>query len=74
LNQTHSTLRGVAKTRRRLRPGALLVVRTAHGLKTLLYPEVGPESLAGLEPQVAIRPFNEVINSVIIAEKPEGGR
>lgn len=53
-----------------MRPGASLVVRTAHRLKTLLYPRVDPASLAGLEPQVIVEPVNDVVNSVIVAEKP----
>ena len=53
-----------------MRPGSLLVVRTAHDLRTLLYPEVDIDSISGLKPQVVIQPLNEVVNSIIILEKP----
>lgn len=53
-----------------MRPGALLAVRTAHRLKTLLYPQVGLESLAGLRPQVVVEPVNDIVNSIIVADKP----
>lgn len=54
----------------RMRPGALLVVRTAAQLRTLLYPCVEVEDLVGFTPAIVLHPFNEVINSVIVAERP----
>jgi nicotianamine synthase len=53
-----------------MREGGLLVARTAHGLRTLLYPPIDVDSIKGLTAQVIIQPLNEVVNSVIILEKP----
>jgi Nicotianamine synthase protein len=51
-------------------PGALLLVRSARGLRTLLYPAVDPSALAGLDVLGAVHPTGEVINSVIVARTP----
>lgn len=53
-----------------MREGALLALRTAHDLRTLLYPEIIPDDLVGFQHRVTIQPFNKVINSVVIVEKP----
>lgn len=55
-------------------PGALLLVRSARGLRTLLYPAVDPGTLAGLDVLGTVHPTGEVINSVIVARKPPKGR
>lgn len=55
-----------------MRPGAMLAARTAHRLRTMLYPKVVPEDLAGFETKVVVQPMDDVINSVIVAEKPKG--
>jgi nicotianamine synthase len=52
----------------RMRPGAVLLVRTASKLRTLLYPETRIEDLSGFAPQLVLHPLNEVINSVIVTE------
>lgn len=61
----------VAAVADRMRPGALLVVRSAHRLRALLYPAVTPEDLtdsAGtLRLLVEIHPLTDVINSVLVA-------
>lgn len=54
----------------RMRPGALLVVRSSWGLRTCLYPEVDLATerlLARLEPCVVVHPYGQVVNSVIVA-------
>jgi SAM-dependent methyltransferase len=51
-------------------PGALLLVRSAHGLRTLLYPEVDVAALGDLDVLGVVHPTDEVINSVILARKP----
>jgi nicotianamine synthase len=51
-------------------PGALLLVRSARDLRTLLYPAVDPGALAGLEVLGTVHPTGEVINSVIVARTP----
>lgn len=50
-----------------MRPGSVLVMRSAHGLRTLLYPPVALEDLAGWRPLSVVHPFTDVINSVVVA-------
>ncbi|KAI1852259.1 hypothetical protein JX266_002437 [Neoarthrinium moseri] len=55
---------------RRMTAGALLVVRSAHSLRTLLYPEVNlnTERLRGvLQVETVTHPFGKIVNSVIVA-------
>lgn len=58
--------------RRGMAPGALLLVRSAHRLRSLLYPAVDVDDLVGFTPEVVIQPFNDVINSVIVARRSAG--
>ncbi|KAK4104458.1 Nicotianamine synthase [Parathielavia hyrcaniae] len=54
----------------RMRPGALLVVRSSWGLRTCLYPEVDLATeglLPRLECCVVVHPYGQVVNSVIVA-------
>jgi nicotianamine synthase len=55
---------------RQMRPGALLLARSAHSLRTLLYPPLTLSDLAGFRPLVVLHPHTEVVNSLVIAEKP----
>lgn len=55
---------------RHMRSDALLLVRSAHGLRSLLYPPVDVEDLMGFIPQLVLRPYTTVMNSVLIA-KPQ---
>ncbi|KAL0475995.1 nicotianamine synthase [Neurospora intermedia] len=58
------------KVVRTMRPGALLVVRSAWGLRTCLYPAVNvtTERLLGvLECCAVVHPFTDVVNSVVVA-------
>jgi nicotianamine synthase len=53
-----------------MRKGALMVVRSSWGLRTCLYPEfdIATEKLLQLlEPCVAVHPYGQVVNSVIVA-------
>ncbi len=55
---------------RRMRPGAFLLIRSAHRLRTLLYPPVDPADVAGVEgltPLAEVHPLDDVVNSVIVA-------
>jgi nicotianamine synthase len=52
-----------------MRPGAFLLLRTAEGLRTLLYPPIALQSLAGFTLQVSVRPLNHIVNSFIIVQK-----
>jgi nicotianamine synthase len=57
---------------RHMRPDALLLVRSAHGLRNLIYPPVGVEDLIGFIPQLLLRPYTTVMNSVLIAKLDDG--
>ncbi|XP_010259301.1 PREDICTED: nicotianamine synthase-like [Nelumbo nucifera] len=50
-------------------PGALLMLRSAHGARAFLYPVVDPCHLRGFEVLSVFHPTDEVINSVVIARK-----
>lgn len=51
--------------------GAHVVVRTADGLRTLLYPQVDVADVrsAGFVPEVLLHPLGEVINSILVARR-----
>ncbi|HMQ02078.1 MAG TPA: nicotianamine synthase family protein [Candidatus Doudnabacteria bacterium] len=53
-----------------LRPGSLLIIRTAHGNRRLLYPYLDESQIENFKVHAVIHPMNEVINTVIITEKP----
>ncbi|KAK9077011.1 hypothetical protein SSX86_005346 [Deinandra increscens subsp. villosa] len=50
-------------------PGAVLMLRSAHGARAFLYPIVEPDDLQGFEVLSIFHPQDEVINSVVIARK-----
>ncbi|XP_057962040.1 nicotianamine synthase [Malania oleifera] len=50
-------------------PGALLMLRSAHGARGFLYPVVNPRDVRGFEVLKVFHPTNEVINSVVVARK-----
>lgn len=50
-----------------VRPGTPLLVRSAAGLRTVLYPQVGAEDLPGLEVLLEVHPHTDVVNSVLVA-------
>ncbi|XP_058740536.1 nicotianamine synthase-like [Vicia villosa] len=50
-------------------PGALLMLRSAHGARAFLYPVVEPSDLRGFEVLSIFHPMDEVINSVVISRK-----
>ncbi|KAK9719507.1 hypothetical protein K7432_004752 [Basidiobolus ranarum] len=52
-----------------MRPGSYLVLRSAHSLRTLLYPVIETETLIGFEPVLVVHPYNEVVNSIVIARR-----
>lgn len=62
--------RVLGHVRARLAPGALVLVRSAHSLRGLLYPAVTPGELAGLELLAVVHPFTDVVNSVVLARVP----
>jgi nicotianamine synthase len=56
-----------------LRPGALVLARSARGLRTLLYPEVELPPGGGLAPLDVVHPAPPVINSIVVARATGGG-
>ncbi|KAL2231297.1 nicotianamine synthase-like [Sesamum indicum] len=50
-------------------PGAILMLRSAHGARAFLYPVVEPHDLQGFEVLTVYHPTDEVINSVVVARK-----
>lgn len=54
-----------------VRPAARLLVRSAAGLRTVLYPAVGAEDLPGLEVLLEVHPRTDVVNSVLVARARE---
>ncbi|MDT7744473.1 MAG: hypothetical protein QOE59_3551 [Actinomycetota bacterium] len=52
----------------RLRPGTLVLARSAHSLRGLLYPVLDPDDLPGLRTLAVVHPYSEVVNSVVVAE------
>lgn len=60
---------------KRIRPGALLVLRTAHSLRSLLYPliNVSTKMASGdAERLVMMHPYNHLVNSVVICQIKSG--
>jgi nicotianamine synthase len=51
----------------RMRAGSMLVVRSSHGLRTLLYPPLELSDLHGWRPLAVVHPLNAVVNSVVVA-------
>lgn len=52
---------------RSMSPGSLLLARSAHGARTLLYPPIGPEALDGFDVLNVVHPVNDVLNSAVLA-------
>jgi nicotianamine synthase len=68
-DQKRAVLRAVGRA---LDPGAYLVVRSAHGLRSLLYTVVTPGDVAeasGCGPEVLVHPLGDVVNSVLVARR-----
>jgi hypothetical protein len=51
-------------------PGAVLLARSARGMRSLLYPPIEPAALAGFELQAVVHPVDEVVNSIVLARAP----
>lgn len=48
-------------------PHAVLIARSAHGLRTLLYPPIPADALEGFDVRAVVRPVSDVVNSVVLA-------
>ncbi|CAA0299372.1 unnamed protein product [Arabidopsis thaliana] len=55
--------------KKHMSPGALLMLRSAHGPRAFLYPIVEPCDLEGFEVLSVYHPTDEVINSIVISRK-----
>jgi len=51
-------------------PGALLVVRTAYNLRTLLYPSTNEQDLEPFSMKLKIQTYADNFHSILIAQKP----
>ncbi|PVZ11997.1 nicotianamine synthase family protein [Actinomycetospora cinnamomea] len=62
----------LAHVRSGMRPGAMVLARSAHSLRTLLYPvlDVADGGLGGLDPVAVLHPHTDVVNSVVLARVP----
>ena len=54
---------------KQMAPGAILMLRSAHGARAFLYPVIDPCDLRGFEVLSVFHPSDEVVNSVVIARK-----
>lgn len=61
--------RAVRRVQARMRPGSLLIVRSAHGARSLLYPPLDLDALDDLELLSVVHPYNQVVNSIVVARK-----
>ncbi|PWA70031.1 nicotianamine synthase, S-adenosyl-L-methionine-dependent methyltransferase [Artemisia annua] len=50
-------------------PGAILMLRSAHGARAFLYPVIDPNVLQGFDVLSIFHPDDDVINSVVISRK-----
>ncbi|CBX91401.1 hypothetical protein IAQ61_010759 [Plenodomus lingam] len=72
--ESHEKIAILESLVRKLRPGTVVVARSARGLRTVLYPvlELGDElEKAGFEILVEVHPWNKVVNSVIVLRVKE---
>lgn len=52
----------------RLHRRTRLLIRTAHRMRTALYPQVSADELRGFRPLLELHPHSEVVNSVLVAQ------
>jgi nicotianamine synthase len=55
-----------------LAPGTLVLARSAHSLRGLLYPVLDPHDLPGMDTLSVVHPFTDVVNSVVVARVRRG--
>jgi nicotianamine synthase len=63
-------LKILSHLRKYMKEGGILLVRSANGARTFLYPVVEEHDLVGFELLSIFHPTNDVINSVILVRKP----
>lgn len=59
----------ILSTYSKMKEGSLLLCRSSHGARTLLYPPVPYSVLSKLPPSTEVRPSQSIINSFIILQK-----
>lgn len=59
-----AVLEALART---LHPQTTLLVRSAHSMRTALYPQISADELHGFRPLLEVHPWNDVVNSVLVA-------
>lgn len=52
-----------------LQPGKILLCRSSHGTRKLLYTPIAKELLKEVQPVLEVRPYNSIINSFFILQK-----
>ncbi|KAL9005063.1 MAG: hypothetical protein Q9188_002136 [Gyalolechia gomerana] len=63
--------RTIIRIMKQMSPGALLVLRSAHSLRSLLYPVVEINTTLtslGLTPLLVVHPYDHIVNSVVICQ------
>ncbi|CAN8252962.1 unnamed protein product [Cochlearia groenlandica] len=68
-----SKVKAIEHLGKHMAPGAMLMVRSAHGLRAFLYPIVDSCDLKGFEVLTIYHPLDDVVNSVVVARKLGGG-
>lgn len=55
----------------KMKSGSFLMARSAHSLRKLVYPSIEPYQVnkCGFETVIVLHPYNDVVNSVLIAKK-----
>ncbi|XP_010483074.1 PREDICTED: nicotianamine synthase 2-like [Camelina sativa] len=67
-----SKVKAIEHLEKYMAPGAVLMLRSAHGLRAFLYPIVDSSDLKGFEVLTIYHPSDDVVNSVVIARKLGG--
>ncbi|KAI7905514.1 Nicotianamine synthase [Cokeromyces recurvatus] len=55
----------------KMKQGSFIMIRSSHSLRKLLYPSIEPYQVnkCGFETTIVLHPFNDVVNSILIAKK-----
>lgn len=64
-----SKIKVIEHLAKHMAPGAILMLRSAHGARAFLYPVIDAADLVGFEVMSVYHPTDEVINSVVISRK-----
>jgi nicotianamine synthase len=67
-NQKHSIIETIYE---QMQPGSLLLIRTVDDQRALLYPKVDIDNLRDFNPKLVVQPLSDILNSIIVIEKPK---